>query len=175
MESTKAPTAVRAAALFFPCLIVCSVGMILLNKTLSVGFPHPNTILGLQNGASVVYLWAGARILGIFDLSVPFRPSQFRPFLYPTLNWVVMLALSLKMLQYNSVATMVMFKTLGTILTCTVEIFLLRRSVLSQRQGRHFPPCSRFCDICWDGCRLLFDGILLGDAANFIVGPPNVR
>ena len=54
--------------------------------------------------------------------SVPFRASQFRPFLAPTINWVIMLALSLKMLQYNSVATMTMFKTLGTLLTCTIEI-----------------------------------------------------
>mmetsp|Transcript_52811 Transcript_52811/g.158084 ORF Transcript_52811/g.158084 Transcript_52811/m.158084 type:complete len:308 (-) Transcript_52811:756-1679(-) len=124
MEShTKTSSAIATAALFFPSLIICSVGMILLNKTLSVGFPYPNTILGLQNGASVLYLWTGSRVLGIFDLSVPFRLSQFKPFLYPTLNWVMMLALSLKMLQYNSVATMVMFKTLGTILTCTVEIF----------------------------------------------------
>lgn len=121
MESSKTPTAVAAAAIFFPSLIVCSVGMILLNKTLSVGFPHPNTILGLQNGASVVYLWIGSK-MGVFDVA-PFRSSQLRPFIYPTLNWVVMLALSLKMLQYNSVATMVMFKTLGTILTCAVEIF----------------------------------------------------
>mmetsp|Transcript_31044 Transcript_31044/g.57363 ORF Transcript_31044/g.57363 Transcript_31044/m.57363 type:complete len:346 (-) Transcript_31044:76-1113(-) len=122
-EPKKPPTAVAAAAIFFPCLIVCSVGMILLNKTLSVSFPHPNTILGLQNGASVVYLLVGSRFLDAFDLSVPFRLSQFRPFVFPTFNWVVMLALSLKMLQYNSVATMVMFKTLGTILTCAVEIF----------------------------------------------------
>ena len=115
------------AAMWFPFYLTCSVGMVLLNKTLSVNFPNPNTVLGLQNGASVLYLYLGGLpTVGLFDLSVPFRTSQFKPFLYPTINWVIMLALSLKMLQYNSVATMTMFKTLGTLLTCTIEIIYFK-------------------------------------------------
>lgn len=114
------------AAMWFPFYLLCSVGMVLLNKTLSVNFGNPNTVLGLQNGATVFYLYLGGKTFGMFDLSVPFRPSQFRPFLAPTVNWVIMLALSLKMLQYNSVATMTMFKTLGTLLTCTIEILYFK-------------------------------------------------
>jgi drug/metabolite transporter (DMT)-like permease len=113
--------------MWFPFYLTCSVGMVLLNKTLSVNFPNPNTVLGLQNGASVLYLYLGGRpSIGLFDLSVPFRVTQFKPFLFPTINWVIMLALSLKMLQYNSVATMTMFKTLGTLLTCTIEILYFK-------------------------------------------------
>lgn len=120
---TNAAAAPLAAAMWFPFYLVCSVGMVLLNKNLSMHFRYPNTVLGLQNGASVVYLWLGGRAsIGLFDLSVPFRPAQFRPFLFPTINWVIMLVLSLKMLQYNSVATMTMFKTLGTLITCTIDI-----------------------------------------------------
>jgi len=124
------------AAMWFPFYLTCSVGMVLLNKTLSVNFPNPNTVLGLQNGASVVYLYLGGLpSVGLFDLTVPFRPSQFKPFLYPTVNWVIMLALSLKMLQYNSVATMTMFKTLGTLLTCTIEIIYFKVSYSSKAKA----------------------------------------
>lgn len=125
-SSSKKETPLTAA-MWFPFYLTCSVGMVLLNKTLSVNFPNPNTVLGLQNGASVVYLYLGGLpSVGLFDLSVPFRATQFKPFLFPTINWVIMLALSLKMLQYNSVATMTMFKTLGTLLTCTIEILYFK-------------------------------------------------
>lgn len=115
----------RAAAAWFPVYLACSVGMVLLNKSLSVGVGHPNAVLGLQNGATVAYLGLGGAV-GLFDLSVPFRAAQFRPFLAPTVNWVIMLALSLKMLQYNSVATATMFKTLGTLLTCAIDSLYFR-------------------------------------------------
>ena len=125
-SSSKKETPLTAA-MWFPFYLTCSVGMVLLNKTLSVNFPNPNTVLGLQNGASVLYLYLGGRpTVGLFDLSVPFRATQFKPFLFPTINWVIMLALSLKMLQYNSVATMTMFKTLGTLLTCSIEILYFK-------------------------------------------------
>ena len=100
-SSSKKETPLTAA-MWFPFYLTCSVGMVLLNKTLSVNFPNPNTVLGLQNGASVLYLYLGGLpSIGLFDLSVPFRATQFKPFLFPTINWVIMLALSLKMLQYN--------------------------------------------------------------------------
>ena len=125
VATAAAQEAPLAAAAWFPVYLACSVGMVLLNKSLSVGVGHPNTVLGLQNGATVVYLCLGGAA-GVFDLSVPFRRAQFRPFVAPTLNWVIMLALSLKMLQYNSVATATMFKTLGTLLTCAVEVLYFK-------------------------------------------------
>lgn len=129
LTGVAAPAAVAtplSAAIWFPLNIACSVGMVLLNKSLSVGVGHPNTVLGLQNGATVAYLIIGGRTCGLFDLSVPFRPAQFTPFVAPIVNWVVMLALSLKMLQYNSVATATMFKTLGTLLTCAIEVLYFK-------------------------------------------------
>jgi len=115
------------AAMWFLLYQTCSVGMVLLNKTLIASFPNPNTVLGFQNGASVLYLYLGGRqSIGIFDLSVPFRATHFKPFLFPTLFWVAMLTLSLKMLQHNSVATMTMFKILGTLMTCTIEILYFK-------------------------------------------------
>eukprot|EP00561_Arcocellulus_cornucervis_P005675 CAMPEP_0185817832 /NCGR_PEP_ID=MMETSP1322-20130828/19722_1 /TAXON_ID=265543 /ORGANISM="Minutocellus polymorphus, Strain RCC2270" /LENGTH=172 /DNA_ID=CAMNT_0028514895 /DNA_START=135 /DNA_END=650 /DNA_ORIENTATION=+ len=90
-SSSKKETPLTAA-MWFPFYLTCSVGMVLLNKTLSVNFPNPNTVLGLQNGASVLYLYLGGRpTVGLFDLSVPFRATQFKPFLFPTINWVIML------------------------------------------------------------------------------------
>lgn len=109
----------ESSPIWFVFLIICSVGMVILNKSMSVGFPHPNTILGFQNSASAFYLWTGSK-LGFFTI-IPFKWKHFKPFIWVTINWVFMLALSLKMLQYNSVATMVTFRAFGTVMTCIIE------------------------------------------------------
>eukprot|EP00592_Proboscia_alata_P020784 CAMPEP_0194404910 /NCGR_PEP_ID=MMETSP0176-20130528/3381_1 /TAXON_ID=216777 /ORGANISM="Proboscia alata, Strain PI-D3" /LENGTH=353 /DNA_ID=CAMNT_0039203461 /DNA_START=40 /DNA_END=1101 /DNA_ORIENTATION=+ len=106
-------------SIWFVSLLTCSVGMVIINKSLSVGFPNPNTILGFQNSASVFYLLMGSHF-GLFTV-VPFNWNQFKPFIWVTVNWVIMLVLSLKMLQYNSVATMVTFRAFGTVMICMVE------------------------------------------------------
>lgn len=109
----------ESSPMWFVSLLICSIGMVIINKTLSVGFPNPNTILCFQNSASAFYLLTGSHF-GFFYI-VPFKWKHFKPFIWVTINWVIMLALSLKMLQYNSVATMVTFRAFGTVMTCMIE------------------------------------------------------
>ena len=73
--------------------------------------------------------------IGIFAIK-PFKLAHFKMFLVPSLLFLLMLATSLKALPLIAVATVVVFRNIGTCLVASLETIIFKKEFdMNQRFG----------------------------------------